>query len=163
MLSLLNNLQVDELTGSTSGSGDERWLLNGLHFAPLFVEGDCHLAVVVYPQGESWSGADARVFDPWIQQQATTPTPTRCGRGCSRAPNSRTSDSGVDVQTQEFTPGTFGGSSGPSDHYPANGKPDHADVNAVPAPWNSSGHAVVQRLLRFPRHARRRLPGLRHD
>ncbi|MBL8143433.1 MAG: hypothetical protein JNM38_20125 [Acidobacteria bacterium] len=134
VLSLLNNLQWTSYW-STSGSGDERWLLNGLHFAPLFVEGDRHLAVVVYPQGESWSGADARVFDPWIQQQATTYS-YAMWKGMLASPELENLGSGVDVQTQEFTPGTFGGSSGPSDHYPANGKPYYADVNAVPAPWD---------------------------
>ncbi len=134
VLQFLNNLQWTSYS-STVGSGDDRWLLNGLHYGPLFVEGDSHLAVVVYPQAESWQGGHARVLDPWLEQQGfyygyaewkailADPLLTRAG-------------SGVDVQPHEFTPGTFGGSNGPSEHYPINGEPYYADVDAVPAPYD---------------------------
>ncbi|MCU0256142.1 MAG: hypothetical protein MUF60_05325 [Vicinamibacterales bacterium] len=134
VLQFLNNLQWTSYS-STVGSGDDRWLLNGLHYGPLFVEGDSHLAVVIYPQAESWQGGYARVLDPWLEQQGfyygyaewkallADPQLTRAG-------------SGVEVQPHEFTPGTFGGSNGPSQHYPINGEPYYEDVNAVPAPYD---------------------------
>lgn len=134
VLQFLNNLQWTSYSSSV-GSGDERWLLNGLHYGPLFVEGDSHLAVVLYPQAESWQGTHARVLDPWLEQQGfyygyaewksilADPQLTRAG-------------SGVDVQPHEFTPGTFGGTNGPSQHYPNNGEPYYADVDAVPAPYD---------------------------
>lgn len=134
VLSFLNNLQWTSYW-STTGGGDDRWLLNGLHYAPLFVEGDRHLAVVVYPQGKSWSSGSARVFDPWIEQQATTYSYT-AWTGILASPELQRLGSGVNVQTTEFTPGTFGGSGSPSDHFPANGDPYYADVDAVPQPWD---------------------------
>ena len=134
VLTFLNNLQWTSLS-STTGSGDERWLLNGLHYGPLFVEGDRHLAVVLYPQGESWQGGHARVLDPWMEQQAWYCTYTDW-KAVLADPQLQRAGSGVDVQSHEFTAGTFGGTNGPSGHYPTNGKPYYADVDAVPEPWD---------------------------
>ena len=135
VLTFLNNLQWTSYW-STTGSGDNRWLLNGLHFAPLFVEGDRHLAVVLYPQGKSWSGGEARVLDPWIQQRPTTYS-YAAWKAMLADPELQRAGSGVNVQTKEFTPGTFGGNAGPSNHYPANGEAYYGDVNMVPPPWDT--------------------------
>ena len=45
VLAFLHALQWNE-----SGGMDLRWELNGLDWAPLFVEGTYHLAVVLYPR-----------------------------------------------------------------------------------------------------------------
>jgi hypothetical protein len=134
VLQFLNNLQWTSYSSSV-GSGDDRWLLNGLDYGPLFVEGDSHLAVVVYPQAESWQGGHARVLDPWLEQQGLYYGYAQW-KALLADPQLARAGSGVDVQPQEFTPGTFGGSNGPSQHYPINGEPYYADVDAVPTPYD---------------------------
>lgn len=132
VLQFLNNLQWMSYYSAT-GSGDDRWLLNGLDWGPLFVEGDSHLATVMYPHSESWQGVHARVLDPWLEQQGFYYRYTDW-KALLADPQLTRAGSGVKVQPHEFTPGTFGGSNGPSHHYPNNGREYYADVDAVPAP-----------------------------
>ena len=64
--------------GPISGPGytDDRWLLNGLDWGPLYVEGGIHVAVVFYPRtGDGSWGSEfddralqARILDPWPTQ-----------------------------------------------------------------------------------------------
>ncbi len=112
-----------------AGNADSRWLLNGLDWGPLYVEGGIHTAVVLYPRtGDGSWGSEfddsalwARVLDPWPTQQPGSSVYTWSQwRDLLADPTLKRAGEGVNVQTSEFIEGQFGGDNGPSSHYPSN-------------------------------------------
>ncbi len=142
VLAFMHGLQWGQLIGST----DVRWLLNGLDWGPLFVEGTFHLAAVLYPRidlgrTEAEWGAKAefaRVLDPWIEQRATFYTwPEWMSQLAD--PSLRvgvpTQPAVVRVQTKEYIDGQFGGTATPSHFYPANHWNYYRSDETVPEPF----------------------------
>jgi hypothetical protein len=137
VLSWLNKTQWSSQWASTGSGAEDRWLLNGLDYGPLFVEGDRHAAVVIYPRGESWNGGSAQVFDPWIEQMPTSYTYSNWKSMLADSDFARAGSTGVDVQTEAFTEGMF--AEGYGDAYPVNGNSYSGDLTLsteVPKPWD---------------------------
>ena len=122
VLQFLNNVQWTSLS-STTGSGDDRWLLNGLDYGPLFVEGDKPPGRGALSAGRELAGrprARARPvaraeayyysYTDWKSKLADPQllAPARPAWTCSHTSSH-----------QARSPET----NGPSQHYPINGEP----------------------------------------
>ena len=126
VLTWLHRLQWGPLLPPPNTSEDQRWMLNGLDWAPLFVQGGTHLAVVVYPRtggggsASEWGNAtEARILDPWIWQTPTAYDWPGWKSALGDADLERLGQ-GVKYQTHEYTAGQFGGTASASYHYPPN-------------------------------------------